>query len=143
MLEDPICDEDECLNYGAPHPKGMSDHRDKVGNVWNTNASRPAKADKPAWINKTDAGKAPLHHVLTLSHSLEAIARVMEFGAKKYSEGNWKNCPPDEIKRYLSATFRHLVEDGLDSQSNLPHLWHALTDLAFYVYLVEQQKEKP
>lgn len=83
---------------------------------------------------KADGGKPKLSLVPT--EIIYAIARVREYGCKKYPEGgpnNWKLVEPE---RYRDAMFRHLlayIEDpgGLDEESGLPHLWHLGTNCAF------------
>jgi len=63
----------------------------------------------------------------------EAVARVKEFGANKYNEGNWRlgNKPDDE---YINSCFRHLQYffDGefYDEDSGCSHLAHAVWNLS-------------
>jgi len=62
----------------------------------------------------------------------EAVARVKEFGANKYNEGNWRqgNKPDQE---YWDSLFRHLnyIFDGemYDQDSGCLHLGHAVWNL--------------
>ena len=59
--------------------------------------------------------------------ALEEIAKVMTFGAKKYSENNWRN--GFKYTRLLSAVMRHLNAyqkgEALDPETGLSHLAHA------------------
>jgi hypothetical protein len=55
---------------------------------------------------KHDSGK-PMPRLLPPS-ALLAIARVLTFGAKKYSPDNWKHVPGAK-ERYLDALWRHLL----------------------------------
>jgi hypothetical protein len=68
---------------------------------------------------------------------IEALAAVLTFGAKKYAPNDWKLLADPE-QRYENAMWRHLMEykkgERLDSDSQLPHLWHAVTNLAFLIY---------
>ena len=63
----------------------------------------------------------------------EAVARVMEFGANKYADGNWKKGgkPNDE---YLDSMARHLDKylqgEHYDEDSACHHLGHAIWNLA-------------
>lgn len=83
---------------------------------------------------KADNGKAKLS--LVPPDIIFAIARVREYGNKKYPEGgkdNWKNVEPE---RYMDAMYRHMlayIEDpsGRDKESGLPHLWHLACNAAF------------
>lgn len=62
-----------------------------------------------------------------------AVARVKEFGANKYNDGNWKlgNKPDEE---YLDSCFRHLdyffSGEFYDQDSGCSHLAHAVWNLS-------------
>lgn len=91
---------------------------------------------------KADNGKPKLS--LVPPEIIRNIARIREYGNNKYPLGgkdNWKEVEPD---RYKDALFRHLLaylEDpnGVDEESQLPHLWHLACNVAF---LCELEKEK-
>ena len=65
---------------------------------------------------------------------LEDIAKVLTFGAGKYSDDNWKKVESGRA-RYYSATIRHIeawrAGEILDSEPALPHLAHAMATLMF------------
>lgn len=94
---------------------------------------------------KADAGKARLS--LVPSAILYAIARVREYGVKRYPEGgkdNWRNV---SAERYRDALYRHLtayIDDpyGVDAESGLPHLWHLVTNGAFLCELDAEALER-
>lgn len=104
-----------------------------------THCSEFAPIDK-AQQAKSDTGKAQLS--LVPSRVIYAIARVREYGTKKYgNKDNWKNVPK---RRYRDALYRHLLSylddpDGRDEESGLPHLWHIACNVAF---LCEQEEIK-
>ena len=81
---------------------------------------------------KADGGKLRL--TLVPMEAVEAVAAIRMFGVQKYvEEENWKRVEKD---RYKDAAFRHYVRYlrepyGMDSESNLPHLWHCLCNLFF------------
>jgi hypothetical protein len=76
-------------------------------------------------------------------HALIGLARVIEYGAKKYAPGNWVNNPGDGAAQlYIGACLRHLQgmqDDGgvyrtegvewWDEESGLPHIDHAIASL--------------
>lgn len=72
-----------------------------------------------------------------------AVARVLEFGASKYGDNNWRK----GLKwgRVYAALQRHLADfwDGndLDSESGLPHLYHAACNIAFLIEFYEKRKD--
>ena len=88
---------------------------------------------------KADAGKPQLRLVPT--EIINCIARVREFGNKKYGDSNsWRKV---EKERYVDAMFRHLLKyindnKSVDEESGLPHLWHLACNVAF---LCEMEKE--
>lgn len=81
---------------------------------------------------KFDADKTPYH--LMPPDALEAINKVLAFGAKKYGAHNWKSVTEPEA-RYYSAAMRHmqawLKGEHSDIESGLPHLAHAACCLVF------------
>ena len=83
---------------------------------------------------KADAGKAQL--TLVPRRIIWAIAKVREYGCKKYPEGGVDNWKQVEKERYRDAMMRHMLQylddpDGVDEDSGLPHLWHLATNCAF------------
>lgn len=80
---------------------------------------------------KRDACKLPL--ALLPTRPLEAVARVLAFGAKKYAANNWRK--GIAYSRVYAAVLRHLWawwrgEDN-DQETGLPHLAHAVCELFF------------
>lgn len=79
---------------------------------------------------KFDNGKPQFR--LIPQYSLEEVAKVMTYGALKYSPDNWKYVP-DAYNRYIDAALRHINKDlqneHLDLESNLEHLAHAVSSL--------------
>ena len=83
---------------------------------------------------KADAGKP--HVSLVPSQIVYDIARIREYGNKKYPEGGKDNWKRVEVERYRDAAYRHLlayIDDphGVDEESGLPHLWHLACNIAF------------
>lgn len=114
----------------------------RVWNACNPNKSKQKEEtrakevaeDEEGGFKKYDQGKPQLS--LIPYEVLVAIAKVMEFGAKKYGRDNWKECKKPE--RYVDAAMRHLhqyTEEKQDSESGYCHLWHAACNLAFLIYL--------
>ncbi len=84
--------------------------------------------------NKFDSGK--LKYSLIPTSSTRALASVLTFGANKYEANNWKHVP-NAKERYLDAAMRHLEAyrsgEILDKESELPHLHHLFTNIAFLI----------
>ena len=82
-------------------------------------------------FKKQDHGKPAMH--LLPGKPLQEIAKVLTFGAKKYSAHNWR--PGTEWSRYYSAMQRHLTDwndnAGADPETGLSHLAHAGCCLLF------------
>lgn len=91
---------------------------------------------------KFDTSK--LRYDLIPVSAMAGMARVLTYGAKKYKPGNWKQV--DNIDRYVAALYRHLEAwrggETNDSESGLPHLEHALTNVAFLLDLDKPVKKR-
>lgn len=84
---------------------------------------------------KFDQGKVRISILPGLA--IEQVAKVGEFGAKKYGDYNYKLGMP--VTKYINAAFRHIFiqwlfkNEDLDQESGLPHLahgaWNILTAL--------------
>lgn len=81
---------------------------------------------------KHDTGKPAFDLIPPLAE--QELARVLEFGARKYSPDNWRRVP-DLRQRYTGAALRHInaMRRGelRDPESGLLHAAHALACLAF------------
>jgi len=99
---------------------------------------------------KYDAGKAPVAQgfVAYFAKAMEAIARISEYGSKKYnapySDQNWRKVEGAE-GRYADALMRHLTAhlrgEELDPESGKPHLDHAGWGICALIELREQNKK--
>lgn len=91
---------------------------------------------------KADAGKPKL--TLVPRRIIVDVARVREYGVKKYGEKeSWREV---EVERYRDAMFRHFLKylddpDGVDEESGLPHLWHVACNCAFLCELEGKENE--
>lgn len=83
---------------------------------------------------KNDQGKPDLS--LISIELVEAVARVREFGSKKYARDNWKR--GFKITRSCAAALRHIFSflsgETLDPDSGLSHLAHAICSLEHALY---------
>ena len=90
---------------------------------------------------KDDNGKIRMD--LIPPEAIFAFAEVLTFGAKKYTDRNWEK--GIELDRLFAATQRHLWAmwkgELIDPESNLPHSYHALTNIAMYITLNERNKD--
>lgn len=84
---------------------------------------------------KHDQGKPRMD--LIPPEMLEEVAKVLTFGANKYSDRNWEKGL--EWGRVYGALQRHLtawwgnVNEGIDEETGLSHLSHALCCISFLV----------
>lgn len=76
--------------------------------------------------------------------ALEAVAEVLTFGAKKYTDNSWQTIENGDA-RYRAAMLRHLAArmrgEARDAESGLLHAAHMATN-ALFVLWFELQKEK-
>ncbi len=88
--------------------------------------------------NKNDQGKPDF--TLISWELLYTLARVREFGARKYERNNWKK--GFKVTRSCAAALRHIYQflsgETLDSESGLPHLAHAVASLEHAIYDMEK-----
>lgn len=98
--------------------------------------------DKDEEFRKYDTGK--LEYTLLPDSVINDILKVMMYGAytKGYGTDNWKKCK--DVERYYNALRRHIdafrTGEEIDKESGLPHLAHALCNLAFWHYLTQEGK---
>lgn len=83
--------------------------------------------------------------------AMEAVAEVMEYGARKYGSGTWSRV---EAQRYVDAAARHLYamqdidENGrecinlskIDEESGLEHLYHLACNVVYAVAIYRRTK---
>ena len=73
----------------------------------------------------------------------EGVGNVLTFGAKKYEAESWKTLE-DGLRRYLTAAERHILAikkgEFNDSESGLPHAYHAATDLMMVQWFIDNGK---
>lgn len=97
--------------------------------VGKTLADLVAECDAPRVGAKFDSGKVKAAIVAEFADALMAVAKVGTFGANKYSRGNWVHVD-NALERYTDAMWRHLLQEGNDPESGLPHfdhfVWNAL-----------------
>lgn len=78
--------------------------------------------------------KEKLRYELIPTSVITALAKVLTYGANKYSANSWQNIEPFE-DRYYAALLRHLIawRDGveIDEESGLKHIEHVLCNAMF------------
>ena len=74
---------------------------------------------------------------------IEGVAKVMTFGANKYSENGWQDVPQAR-ERYFAAMMRHfmLIESGeiTDPDSGLPHWAHMVCNAVFLGHFMSKDR---
>lgn len=74
--------------------------------------------------------------------SLEGLVRVLEYGASKYSKGNWKKGMP--VTQVTESLMRHLFAflkgENVDPESGCRHISHVMCNAMFLEYIL---REKP
>jgi hypothetical protein len=74
----------------------------------------------------------------------KAIAKVLTFGAKKYSRNNWEKC--EDLNQYVDATLRHINAymsgERIDADSGEHNLACACCSLMFIIDIEEAENRK-
>jgi hypothetical protein len=105
----------------------------EIGFVYDVKASSDSKETM-----KDDSNKVPLD--LLPIEPLFHAAEVLAFGAKKYEANSWRDKSKSRVKwsRTYGSVMRHLMlfwkGEDIDSESGLPHIYMALTQLMFLAY---------
>lgn len=74
--------------------------------------------------------------------SLESLVRVLEFGAQKYDDENWKKGM--KFTQVFNSLMRHLISwrkgEDVDSESGENHLSHVMANAMFLLYYQSSQE---
>jgi hypothetical protein len=75
--------------------------------------------------------------------ALYAVVDVLEYGARKYAEGNWRDVE-NARERYYNASMRHINDwwmgETHDPESGHHHLAHAMCCLVFLLTVELEQR---
>ena len=92
---------------------------------------------------KYDEGKTRLD--LVPPEAVMALGRVLTYGAEKYEPNSWRGVERRDIalRLHAAALLRHLMAYQMgethDPESEMPHMWHVLTNAAFLVALTRKE----
>lgn len=90
---------------------------------------------------KYDEGKEPVD--LIPYEALVEIAKVLDFGAKKYKRANWAG--GIKYSRLLAASMRHLGKynsgEDIDSETGISHIAHAACNLVFLLWMAKNRPD--
>jgi hypothetical protein len=93
--------------------------------------------------DRFNEGKPQISLVLDAGEALKGIAKVLEFGAKKYDRRNWKKGLP--VTQVIDSLMRHLIElsngNLIDEESGLPHSDLVATNALFLSEMMHTRPE--
>lgn len=69
--------------------------------------------------------------------ALEDMVKVLEFGANKYDDNNWKKGlkTPEIIESMMRHMTAYMRGEDIDPESGLPHTGHILCNAMFLSYM--------
>lgn len=120
------------VTSAIPATNGSEEQLTKAINLLTNSLQSGVKFDdgKPRWD-------------LLDSEFLDGIAKVLEFGARKYAPHNWRG--GISISRLLGAAGRHfgalLRGQDLDPESGLPHWAHLGCCIMFLSWMITHRKD--
>ena len=110
---------------------------------WDNKVGEVLRETEKEYNPKYDKDK--LDWTLLPINEVEEIVKVLDFGKQKYSAHAWKGVENAE-QRYLSATYRHLVEytkgNKIDEESGLSRLSHLATNIIFLMWFENNKEEQ-
>ena len=75
--------------------------------------------------------------------SLEDMVKVLEFGANKYSEENWKKGL--KWREVIESMLRHIIAflrgEDYDKESGISHIGHIMCNAMFIAYMFKNRKD--
>ena len=75
--------------------------------------------------------------------AMVAYCKVSDVGNRKYGNRDSWRFAINGVETYSNAAARHLFQNGLDSESGLPHLYHTLWNVAAAIWHYEKQRINP
>ena len=103
-----------------------------VGQFYHVEAGEK-KVLGPDVADRHNDGKPEMSYVLQGPKGLAGLAKVLEFGGRKYDRGNWLKGFPDTS--LIDSMMRHLTAyisgEVLDPESGLPHIDHIHANAKF------------
>lgn len=93
-------------------------------------------------FKKNDKEKPNIAILFDCPLALAEVARVMEYGAKKYNRKNWVLV--EDKERYESASLRHQISshngEYLDDESGLQYMAHSICSQLFLLEMKLREK---
>lgn len=149
MWEDKKYEETQQTQTEQPHRETLEETRKWIEEQEKQYKDNAQPQDTTDYTIKYDQNKPKLSQFPR--EAMEAVAEVMEYGARKYGSGTWSRV---EAQRYVDAAARHLYamqdidENGrecinlskIDEESGLEHLYHLACNVVYAVAIYRRTK---
>jgi hypothetical protein len=136
----------KCAGIDYEHIEGATWECRQCGSrIWPLSKIGPSLAgigpDAPTIQNERGAKESQTQYRFDLidARALFRLAHILDYGAKKYGDNNWRGLPLDtNINHALIHIYAHLAGDTQDD-----HLGHALCRLHFALAIHLAEQEQP
>ena len=134
---------EEIVNEVDDFTKALLDRDKGVWTKEQVEAMKQSLTNSPQAFQALRYNQGKVEWSLVDYKSLEPMVRVLEYGCKKYSRGNWRKGMPvtQIIESMLRHTYKLLEGELVDPESGVEHVGHIQCNAMFLAYVLNEKPE--